>query len=167
MNTVLMKLTSAIVVGGEVVKPPAIVEVSNAEAADLARRGKAVAATEDDVPTAVTPSAENAKGEGEGTNPPAGASEQTTADATVDVGGQDAGGTTVVTDTSAEAAALREQANAAAEAARAAEAVAAHTTGKNAAQKKADRKAADDAAAAAAVAEEAAKAAEAKLIPAT
>lgn len=58
MNTVFMKLTSAIVVGGEVVKPPAIVEVSAAEAADLARRGKAVAATEHDTPTARTPSAE-------------------------------------------------------------------------------------------------------------
>lgn len=50
-DTVFMKLTGAIVVGGHVVGPPAIVEVSAAEAANLARRGKAVAATEGDTPT--------------------------------------------------------------------------------------------------------------------
>lgn len=58
-NTIFMKLTGAIVVGGELVKPPAIVEVSPAEAADLARRGKAEPATADDQPSARSPSAEN------------------------------------------------------------------------------------------------------------
>lgn len=61
MNTVIMKLTAAIVVGGEVVNPPALVEVTLAEGADLARRGKAVPATQADAqPTARTPSAEAA-----------------------------------------------------------------------------------------------------------
>lgn len=112
MSTVLMKLKGAIVVGGEVVKPPAVIECSPAEAANYARRGKAVAATEFDAqPTAVTPSAEVAKSEG-GDNPLSGASDANPVDATVQIGdqsvpvqivGQDADGTVVVTEASGEA----------------------------------------------------------------
>lgn len=116
MSTVKMKLVGAIVVGGEVVRPPAIVEVSEAEAVNLAHRGKAVPATENDSPTATSPSAEVAKG------------------------GQ------------ADADALA----AATEALAAAEAEAANVDGKSRAQKKADADAVD-----------AAKAAVAKLTPAT
>ncbi|WP_036041599.1 hypothetical protein [Bradyrhizobium yuanmingense] len=116
MSTIFMKLVGAIVVGGEVVRPPAIVEVTEAEAVNLAHRGKAVPATAADMPTAVTPSAENAKGEGEGdktdANPLAGASDANPVDATVQIGdqsvpvqivGQDADGTPVVTEASGEA----------------------------------------------------------------
>jgi hypothetical protein len=45
MQNVFMQLTGAIVVGGEVLRKGEIVEVSAAEAANLARRGKAVPAT--------------------------------------------------------------------------------------------------------------------------
>lgn len=48
METVFLKLTSAIVVAGDVVKPPAVVEVTRREARDLLNRGKAVLATEKD-----------------------------------------------------------------------------------------------------------------------
>lgn len=61
METVLMKLVGAIVVGGQVVSPPAVIECSPAEAANYARRGKAVPATDGDAPSAVTPSAEHVK----------------------------------------------------------------------------------------------------------
>lgn len=44
-QSVFLKLVSAIVIGGEVVSPPAIIEVSASEAADFVRRGKAVPAT--------------------------------------------------------------------------------------------------------------------------
>ncbi|HKY46141.1 MAG TPA: hypothetical protein VJM50_23825 [Pyrinomonadaceae bacterium] len=49
-NTVFVKLTAAIVVGGEVVRPPAIVELTHSEARDLLNRGKGVTATERDGP---------------------------------------------------------------------------------------------------------------------
>jgi len=48
MKTVHLKLTSAIAVGGHVIKPPSIVEVTEGEAKDLLHRGKAVLATEED-----------------------------------------------------------------------------------------------------------------------
>lgn len=105
MNTILMKLTGAIVVGGEVVKPPAIVEVSPAEAANLARRGKAVPATEDDAPTVTVPH------EG-GDAVLEGASDDNPVDAQIEVGGQlvdvqivgqDADGTVVLTEASGDA----------------------------------------------------------------
>lgn len=111
-QTVQMKLTGAITVGGQVVKPPAIIECTQAEAANYMRRGKAVPATTEDQPTAVTPSAENAKGEGEGANPLEGASDANPVDATVQIGdqsvpvqivGQDADGTVVVTEDSGHA----------------------------------------------------------------
>lgn len=49
MKTVILKLTAAIVVAGQVVKPPAMVEVTEGEARDLLHRGKARIATEHDV----------------------------------------------------------------------------------------------------------------------
>jgi len=52
---VILKLTSAIVVAGQVIKPPALVEMTDSEARNLLHRGKAVVATEaDGVASAVT-----------------------------------------------------------------------------------------------------------------
>lgn len=45
MNTVTLKLTAAIVVAGQVLRPGSLVEVTESEAKDLLRRGKAVVAT--------------------------------------------------------------------------------------------------------------------------
>lgn len=60
-NTIFLKLTSAIVVGGEVVKPPALIEVTESEAKALLHRGKAEVATDHDgQPSARSMSAENA-----------------------------------------------------------------------------------------------------------
>lgn len=58
MKTVILKLTSAIVVAGQVIRPGNLVEVTESEARDLLHRGKAVVATEADAgdaePAAVT-----------------------------------------------------------------------------------------------------------------
>lgn len=106
MPTVFMKLVGAIVVGGELVRPPAIVEVTEAEAVNLAHRGKAVPATASDMPTARTPAADAA------TDPLEGASEENPVDAQIDVGGQlvdvqivgqDEDGTVVLTEASGDA----------------------------------------------------------------
>lgn len=161
MSTVFMKLTGAIVVGGEVVKPPAIVEVSSAEGADLARRGKAVPATEaDEVVTAVTPSAEVAKADagafaGATETAPV-AAQVVLADAVVDVSviGQATDGSPVVDDASAAAIVAAPAADLVA-ALQAAEAEVANVAGKTAKQKKADLAAVEDARAALAAAESA------------
>lgn len=109
MSTIFMKLVGAIVVGGEVVRPPAIVEVTEAEAVNLAHRGKAVPATAADAPTATTPSAAVVKSDA---NPLEGATDENPVDATVQIGdqsvpvqivGQDADGTPVVTEASGDA----------------------------------------------------------------
>lgn len=144
MSTIVMKLLGAIVVGGHIIRPPAFVEVTPAEAANLSRRGKAVAATENDQPSAVSPSAENVNAEGAGSTPQS-----------------------AEPGAGADAVALRDQANAAAAAVEAAKAVAATVEGKSRAQKKADINAVDAAVAAHAAAEAAALAAEAILTPAT
>lgn len=55
MQTVLLKVTSAIVIAGDIIspakpgKPPKLAEVTKSEAKDLLRRGKAVLATDEDV----------------------------------------------------------------------------------------------------------------------
>jgi hypothetical protein len=49
MNSVHLKLTSAIAIGGNIFKPGTIVEVSDSDARDLLNRGKAEVATADDV----------------------------------------------------------------------------------------------------------------------
>lgn len=131
-----MKLTCAIVIGGEIVRPPAIVEVSRAEAADLARRGKGVPATEHD---ALNPDPQPSVVDGLSN------ASETVAPA--------------VTLTAGEVDALVLAAQEAAAAAAAALAEADKVDGKNSAQRKADRKAADDAVAAAATAAAAAEAA--------
>lgn len=58
MHTVLLKVTSAFVMAGEIVaparkgKPPTLAEATKSEAKDLLRRGKAVLATDEDVKAA-------------------------------------------------------------------------------------------------------------------
>lgn len=58
MKTVILKLTSAIVVAGQVIRPGNLVEVTESEARDLLHRGKATVATQEDAdaaePAAVT-----------------------------------------------------------------------------------------------------------------
>jgi hypothetical protein len=55
LETVILKVTSAIVVGGEVMRAGDLVEVTRSEAKDLLHRGKAELATEADAPKAVEP----------------------------------------------------------------------------------------------------------------
>ncbi|UFZ21857.1 DNA-packaging protein [Xanthomonas phage M29] len=134
-QSVFLKLVSAIVIGGEVVSPPAIIEVSASEAADFVRRGKAVPATAADG-LAPDPQLSVVDGKSNAAAPIA-----------------PAVGTAL---TEAEIDALVLVANETAAAAAAALAEADNVDGKNSAQRKADRKAADDAVAAAAQAAEAA-----------
>lgn len=49
IETVTLKLTSTIAIGGQVIKPPSLVEVTRSEAKNLLRRGKAILATIEDV----------------------------------------------------------------------------------------------------------------------
>lgn len=52
MKTIWLKVTSAIVVGGEIAAPGELVEVTESEAKNLLHRGKAELATAEDLPVA-------------------------------------------------------------------------------------------------------------------
>lgn len=52
MKTIWLKVTSAIVVGGDIAKPGELVEVTQGEAKNLLHRGKAELATAEDLPEA-------------------------------------------------------------------------------------------------------------------
>lgn len=155
-NTIIMKLTAAVVLGGKVQVPGALVEVSVDEARNLARRGKAVPATASD-------------------HPFAGATDENPTVATLDAGsgqlvdvhvvGQDPDGTPVIDQASGEtvAKALRAAAVQAREAATAAAVIADSKAGKNVATKRREADAATAAAEAANAAEKAADDAEAAL----
>lgn len=52
MKTIWLKVTSAIVVGGDIAKPGELVEVTQTEAKNLLHRGKAELATAEDLPVA-------------------------------------------------------------------------------------------------------------------
>lgn len=52
MKTIWLKVTSAIVVGGEIAMPGELIEVTQAEAKNLLHRGKAELATAEDLPEA-------------------------------------------------------------------------------------------------------------------
>jgi hypothetical protein len=64
MKTDTVKLTSAIGIGGQLIRAGEIITIPTAAAIDLLRRGKAVVATEHDEPT-VEVADEDAEGEGE------------------------------------------------------------------------------------------------------
>ncbi len=57
-KTVMLKVTSAFLVGGDVARSGEVVEVTTAEAKDLLHRGKAVLATAADEPTKQSTEAE-------------------------------------------------------------------------------------------------------------
>jgi hypothetical protein len=53
--SVTLKIVSAVVIGGHIVKPGDLVEVSVSEAKDLLNRGRAVTATDEDVQSSSKP----------------------------------------------------------------------------------------------------------------
>lgn len=168
---ITLKLTAAIVIGGVLCRPGALVEVTESEAKDLLRRGKAVVATEADQGS---PLAAITNGEDGALNPEvqaanaalfAAASEDNPVDAEIDIAGKpvavkviglDGEGAPIVTDASAdalEAAALRDAAD---------KAVASAKELTSKARTRPQKTAAEKATAAAAEAVSAAEAAEAK-----
>ncbi|MBF9235583.1 hypothetical protein [Microvirga alba] len=52
-ESIILKVTSAMIVGGQIAKPGEMIEVTHAEAKDMLHRGKAVLATATDAPEPV------------------------------------------------------------------------------------------------------------------